>query len=522
MTASLKPWMNRKMLTTLTPDALPFRALHVPEPPLVFGYGQSDEYTRRGLYLYGPLDSDEAQGPIRYGFVGAPEGLILLRRWSATMQRFTPAYYQDGSPSRHPIPFPGFQAAYRAPWPMEPVATCLLDRTQILDAIYTGRRHEAVKKTVDLFVEAVLTHLRRDEKRPPFWFVIVPDEVHEYGRPNSSIPTQLRRTGSVTISRRRAARLHEAPDLFEDFNAQAHVFEYHNDFRRQLKARLIKERVAVQIVRESTFSRVDRQLEDEATIAWKLSNAIFYKSEQLPWRLESVRGGVCYVGLVFKRLQIGFQKGNACCAAQMFLSSGEGVVFKGAVGPWYSTDKKEFHLPQTEARALLELVLDEYRRKHNNSDPNELFLHSTFRFDEAEWNGFESACPENTELCAIRIVDGHRDLKLYRAGNYPVLRGTAVKLSPRSGLLWTTGYVPDLRTYPGMETPNPIHIEVSRGDIDLDVVFNDIMGLTKLNFNSCHFADRLPVTIRFANAIGDILTAVSQDSIPPLPFYYYI
>jgi hypothetical protein len=161
------------------------------------------------------------------------------------MQRFTPAYYREGSPSRHPIPFPGFQAAYRAQWPMEPVATCLLDRTHILDAIYTGRRHEAVKKTVDLFVEAILIHLRRDEKRPLFWFVVVPDEVYEYGRPNSSIPTQLRRRGSVTISRRRAARLQEAPDLFEDFNAQAHVFEYHNDFRRQLKGRLIQERVAV-------------------------------------------------------------------------------------------------------------------------------------------------------------------------------------------------------------------------------------------------------------------------------------
>src|SRR5262249_31585348 len=66
-----------------------------------------------------------------------------------------------------------------------------------------------------------------------------PDEVHEYGRPKSSIPTQLRRLGQVLISRRRAAQLQSAPDLFEDFNAQAHVFEYHNDFRRQLKARLI-------------------------------------------------------------------------------------------------------------------------------------------------------------------------------------------------------------------------------------------------------------------------------------------
>jgi hypothetical protein len=405
---------------------------------------------------------------------------------------------------------------------MNPAASCMLDRSKVLDAIVTGRRHEAVKKTVDLFVEAIVTHLQRDEKKPPFWFVVVPDDVWEYGRANSAVPTQLRRAGNVTISRKRAASLQAAPDLFEDFNAQAHVFDYHNDFRRQLKARLIKERVAVQIVRESTFSRDDRDLEDEATIAWKLSNGVFYKSEQLPWRLSRVRDGVCYVGLVFKRLKTGFEKGNACCAAQMFLSSGEGVVFKGAVGPWYSLDKKEFHLPSGEARALLELVIDEYRRKHNQQDPKELFLHSTYRFDDSEWAGFVAVSPAATNLCAIRIVDGHRDLKLYRDGSYPVLRGTAVKFTPRSGLLWTTGYVPDLRSYLGMETPNPIHVEISRGDIDLETVFQDIMGLTKMNFNSCHFNDRLPVTIRFANAIGDILTAVKQDSIPPLPFYYYI
>jgi hypothetical protein len=514
------------MISTMTNEApSEFKALHIPEPRLTFGYGQSDEYTRRGLYLYGPLECAEA-APVRYGFCGAVEGLALLRAWSQQMQRFIPARFREGSPSRHPIPFPGFEAAYRAPWPMEPVASCLLDRSKIIDAIVTGKRHEAVKNTVDLFVDAILTHVQRDEKRPPFWFVVIPDEVHEYGRPNSAVPSQLRRQGRVSISRNRAAQLQQAPDLFEDFNAQAHVFEYHNDFRRQLKARLIKERVAVQIVRESTFSRQDRELEDEATIAWKLSNGVFYKSEQLPWRLSHVRSGVCYVGLVFKRLKIGFEKGNACCAAQMFLSSGEGVVFKGAVGPWYSADKKEFHLPKEEAEGLLKLVLDEYRRKHNQQDPAELFLHSTYRFDEQEWEGFKAVRPANTKLCAIRISDGHRDLKLYREGNYPVLRGTAVKLSPRSGLLWTTGYVPDLRTYLGKETPNPIHIEVADGEdrdkIEIETVFEDILGLTKMNFNSCHFNDRLPVTIRFANAIGDILTAVRQEKIPPLPFYYYI
>ena len=49
--------------------------------------------------------------------------------------------------------------------------------------------------------------------------------------------------------------------------------------------------------------------------------------------------------------------------------------------------------------------------------------------------GVQRRLPGEHELSAIRIVDGHRDLKLYRDGNYPVLRGTSVRLSPRSGLL---------------------------------------------------------------------------------------
>jgi hypothetical protein len=39
--------------------------------------------------------------------------------------------------------------------------------------------------------------------------------------------------------------------------------------------------------------------------------------------------------VVFKLLDNVKGRDNACCGAQMFLGSGEGVVFKGAVGPWY-------------------------------------------------------------------------------------------------------------------------------------------------------------------------------------------
>ena len=70
--------------------------------------------------------------------------------------------------------------------------------------------------------------------------------------------------------------------------------------------------------------------------------------------------------------------------------------------------------------------------------------------------------------------------------------------------------------------PNPLLIEIHRGDADLLRVMTDVMGLTKINFNTCQFADGQPVTLRFADAVGEILTAAPVPDLPPLPFRHYI
>jgi hypothetical protein len=88
--------------------------------------------------------------------------------------------------------------------------------------------------------------------------------------------------------------------------------------------------------------------------------------------------------------------------------------------------------------------------------------------------------------------------------------------------LWTSGFVPRLDTYMGPETPNPIMVRVQRGECDLRGVLVDVMGLTKINFNSCLFNDRMPVTIRFANEVGDVLISAPMDGEPRLPFKFYI
>jgi hypothetical protein len=63
---------------------------------------------------------------------------------------------------------------------------------------------------------------------------------------------------------------------------------------------------------------------------------------------------------------------------------------------------------------------------------------------------------------------------------------------------------------------------VCRGTANINIILTDILALTKLNYNACIFADGLPVTLKFADAVGEILTAGPVEDIPPLPFKHYI
>jgi hypothetical protein len=206
----------------------------------------------------------------------------------------------------------------------------------------------------------------------------------------------------------------------------------------------------------------------------------------------------------------------------MFLSSGDGVVFRGALGPWYRADAKQFHLDEDAARNLVAMVVKEYREQHNNEAPAELFLHAKSSFTDEEWRGFAKGTPPETNVVGVQIADAKDNMKLFRPGKYPILRGSALLLGDDQAFLWTAGYAPRLDTYLGPETPNPVLVRRQRGDCAFDTILRDVMGLTKINFNSCLHNDRLPVTIRFADAVGDIMLAAPQTGEPRLPFKFYI
>jgi hypothetical protein len=110
---------------------------------------------------------------------------------------------------------------------------------------------------------------------------------------------------------------------------------------------------------------------------------------------------------------------------------------------------------------LIEKVLATYAELHGGP-PKELFIHGQASFDDAEWHAFEEAAPPGTNVVGVRIKTTGGETKLFRDGDYPVLRGTALILDDRNANLWTTGYVPQLDTYIGPETPNPLFITVLR------------------------------------------------------------
>lgn len=509
--------MNRSSLEAGRLDVLE-------EPQVQLNYGQAIDDPRLGLFLFGPLPVAANPKSLRIGVIGTSNGLHLYRQFAKAINRPVTA----GKVAAWAPFFPGFSEVFRAEWPTEPVVEVLVSPTAISDVLRRGDRHQAIYDTVTLFVDPIKQRVRDEDTIVDVWFVVVPDEIHLLGRPLSRVPAD-QRTGeaAAVMDKRLAKRLHREPSLFDEDMEAAIPYHFDADFHDQLKIRLVGPRIVSQVIRESTLEPFrgvvggSRRLQDISTIAWNVATSTFFKAGGRPWKLHRVREGVCYVGLTFKRKDSAVGGANACCGAQMFLDSGDGLVFKGAVGPWYSESQREFHLSDIKAKQLLDLVVSSYVLARG-VPPTEVVIHGRTRFNDAEWAGFSASANEHgLRVAGIRIRRTGA-LKLFRPGRFPVLRGTYLRWSDRQSYLWASGYVPRLSTYQGWEVPNPLQIEASRGDVGIDQITEDVFRLTKLNFNSCIYGDGMPVTLRFADLIGDILTAGPDVPDVPLPFRHYI
>lgn len=498
------------------------RLLPLTEPKLRFQHDQCLEDPKDGLLLFGPPDKPIG---IKYGVIGLPGSIDRFEKWSARLVTAIPSEVGIGSS----VMFPGFEPIFRSPWPGKARVRLEVDESKLADTLRNTDSHQRVFDAVDLFAAPISKWVNEEDPEVSLWFVVVTEELWKLCRPQSTVSRRDGIAPDVHLSHNQAIHLLKAPDLFDEANAAAEKHRYENHFHNQLKARLLESKAITQLVRETTiapndfldhFGKPVRRLQDPATVAWNLSTAAYYKSGAKPWSLADIRSGVCYIGLVFKKTNNPSDETEACCGAQMFLHTGEGVVFKGSVGPWQSGKRGEFHLPRENAADIVRLCVDSYKQWHGDY-PSELFIHGRTRFNRHEIAGFQEGAPDGTSVAGIQI---HRpnDLKLFRDGRRAVLRGLALEIDERNAFLWTSGYVPKLLTYPGREVPTPLRVRRVFGDVPMKTILGDILSLTKLNFNSCIYGDGFPVTLRFANDVGEILTAIPDVGTKPLPFRHYI
>ena len=494
----------------------------LPEPPLEFRYGQAVEDPHDGLSLFGPVDTDDGQHPrsVSYCAIGSRAGLELFAAFSKEFA--LPQFADPDTDPRLWPTFPGFESAFACHWPQAPTRSLEIDgdaldgETRDLDA---NKRASAV---VDRYLAEIAKLVQRDD-RIDVAICIVPDSVYARCRPQSRIPA-AQGVGHAISGRTKKAREAGQTDLWSSYDPT--IYQYSVDFRRQLKARCMQHGIPIQIVRESTLiphppeKPGTRRLTPLSDRVWNLAVAIFYKAGGKPWRLKTTRDGVCYIGLAYRQKDPASGTPEAACAAQMFLDSGDGIVFMGRFGPWYSPKRGSFHLSKSAARDLLAGTLRTY--KDLDGPPlKEIFLHCRSGIGYEEFQGFKEACPSGVKLTGVRVQRDRLQTRLFREGTRPVLRGTFWKLNERTGLLWASGYKPRLATYDGWETPAPLRIDIQHGEADITQVAADIFGLTKLNYNACRLGESEPVTVGFSDAVGEIL--VSNPVPDPSPkFKFYI
>jgi hypothetical protein len=509
------------------------------EPKLSFGRDQKTADPRDGLILFGPHEPLEPY-KVKAGVVGTLDGLKAYKGFVERINRpifSTKKIYgvvksdEVGRPS-----FPGFEAVFNIGWSPSPELHKFIDPKFIEKNLEEKNKKKRTNALVDLYLERIFHAINNDDPQVNIWFIVIPRSLYFSCKPGSGGKDLSAGTRAFLKRTQQGQSIMQFPGEENYVDLLEKLVDTSSDFHHLLKARLIQENVTtpVQIILDSTLKFRDKYRNlpfDEnmkAHLAWTQSTTLYYKLGNLPWKLSDIRDGVCYIGLVFKKTNDLKESKSVCSAAQMFLKDGDGAVFRGHVGLWQGKNEKEFHLDQPSAEDLLGKALDDYHDKWNKY-PEELFIHGKVTFSDEEWDGFHNALLKRnvlTKLVGVVIKDT-AGFKLFRdvddqESNYGVMRGMALHVNDQEAYLITRGFIPRLNTQPSLEVPNPLHIKITRGEANIDTVLQDVLALTKLNYNACLYGDGLPVTLRFSNIIGSILTATDVWTTDQKKFMYYI
>jgi len=203
----------------------------------------------------------------------------------------------------------------------------------------------------------------------------------------------------------------------------------------------------------------------------------------------------------------------------VFNERGEGTIVRGGPAK-IGKDDRQPHLDAADAQSILINALNAYRSEHHNF-PARIVIHKSSRYSPEEVAGFQAATDElHVELLELLTL-GDSSTHLFRYGAYPPLRGTLLTITDNEYVLYTRGSVDFFQTYPGMYAPQTLAIRIQRAEHAGRFLAEEILGLTKMNWNKTQFDGFEPITLHAARQVGKILKYVPEgERIQPAYAYY--
>ena len=464
------------------------------EPQLEFGEKHRHPDPRRGLFEAGPLQTHPGD-IINVGVVGSSKTIedteIFFREAAIGFKGKS-----EKHPNMHPE-FPGLgnQNPFRCKFDIEQSASVNIAQSKI-DIICKEPIHE---KAVQMAVDEIYGHLKslnESSNRPDVAMIALPVALIER--------VWNAKTDSKSSTENEDSSGSDAPN-----------------FRGMLKAKSMSLGFPIQIIWEDVLDEnakiprkvkesSHRKIQDIAGRTWNLLTTLYYKgSGRIPWRRAPDENEYpeCYIGVSFYREANGQQLFTS--AAQMFDERGRGFILKGNRAHT-ETRGRHPYMTAEDAHELISSVLSEYKRHHRHY-PARVIVMKTSRFRDEEAEGILEALAEaEVELTDLVWVQESYSVKALRDGNYPVMRGTFVNLAGK-GLLYTNGSIPYYGTYPGLYDPRPLLLcPHPKSDSTVSQIAKEVFALTKINWNSTQMNQRLPIPIRAARKVGEILKYVDE------------
>jgi hypothetical protein len=149
--------------------------------------------------------------------------------------------------------------------------------------------------------------------------------------------------------------------------------------------------------------------------------------------------------------------------------------------------------------------------------PSRVVIHKLTPFRDDEQQGLRSGLEGvhylelveiNFESC-LRYVSSQPVNGKFIEGRFPVRRGTTVQLTDHEALLWVHGSTEAARenwTYfqGKRRIPGPVILRRYAGTSDLATLASEILGLSKMDWNSGDLYSKLPATIQSSKRIANI------------------